>query len=154
MIAEEQPKLQGSRNNATKTRGKPFPPGNAGRPPGARNKTTLAIEALLEGQHVALTQKVVALALEGDGTALKLCFERLAPPRRDAPIKVSLPQVRAAGETISASKAVVNAVCSGEITPSEGGAVMALLSAHLRFVETLELTTRVEQLEALAVAQK
>jgi hypothetical protein len=64
------------RKNAENTRGKPFLPGNAGRQKGSRNKTTVAIEALLEGQHAALTQKVIAKALEGDMTALKLCLDR------------------------------------------------------------------------------
>ena len=41
-----------------------------GRPRGARHKTTLAIEALLEGQHEALTQKAIDLALAGDGPRL------------------------------------------------------------------------------------
>lgn len=36
---------------------KPGESGNpAGRPKGARNKATLAVEALLDGQHEALTQ--------------------------------------------------------------------------------------------------
>ncbi len=36
-----------SGKNAAATRGRPFAQGNAGRPKGARNKTTLAVEALL-----------------------------------------------------------------------------------------------------------
>ena len=133
--------------NATKTRGRPFPPGNPGRPRGARHKTTLAIEALLEGQHTALTQKAVALALEGDVTALRMCLDRLAPPRRDAPIKIDLPQVTSAADTLSASSAVIAAVSNGEITPSEAGSIMAILSAHQRFVETLDLEVRLLKLE-------
>jgi hypothetical protein len=34
-----------------------FAPGNPGRPKGARHRATRAIEALLEGQGEALTQK-------------------------------------------------------------------------------------------------
>ena len=37
---------------AGNTRGKPFPAGNAGRPKGARNKATLALEVLLDGEAV------------------------------------------------------------------------------------------------------
>jgi hypothetical protein len=53
----------------------------AGRPKGSRNKTTLAIEALLEGEAEALTRKAIERALEGDMAALRLCMDRLAPPR-------------------------------------------------------------------------
>ena len=44
----------------------------AGRPKGARNRTTLAIEALLDGEAEELARKVIEKAREGDMTALKL----------------------------------------------------------------------------------
>ena len=51
---------------------KPGQSGNpAGKPKGARNKATLAIEALLDGEAEALTRKAIERALEGDGVALK-----------------------------------------------------------------------------------
>ena len=37
-----------------------FQKSNAGRPKGARNKKTLAIESLLEGQSEALTQTAIS----------------------------------------------------------------------------------------------
>src|SRR5438045_4633545 len=94
------------RKNAENTRGKPFPRGNPGRRKGSRNKTTVAIEALLEGQHVALTQTLISKALEGDGPALKLCLDRLAPARRDAPVCIDLPEVNGAGGLVAASAAI------------------------------------------------
>jgi hypothetical protein len=138
------------RKNASNTRGRPFQRGNPGRPRGARHKTTVAIEALLEGQYETLTQRAISKALEGDVTALKLCLDRLAPPRRDAPIKIELPQVAGAAETLAASAAVITALSKGEISPAEAGAVMAILSAHHRFVETLELEERLKALEQRA----
>ena len=73
-------------NTAPKQRGRPFRPGvspnPAGRPKGARNKTTMAVEALLEGEAQALTRKALELALAGDTTALRLCLERIAPRQR------------------------------------------------------------------------
>jgi hypothetical protein len=36
------------RNNAAKTRGRPFEPGNPGRPKGARHKATLLAERLMQ----------------------------------------------------------------------------------------------------------
>ena len=55
----------------------------AGRPAGSRNSATLACETLLEGQAEALTQKAVELALAGDPVALKICIDRIFPPRKD-----------------------------------------------------------------------
>ena len=52
-------------NNASVTRGRPFPKGNAGRPKGARNKVTVAVESLLDGEAEGLTRK-----------AIRTCHER------------------------------------------------------------------------------
>ena len=54
----------------------------AGRPPGSRNRATIAAEALLEGEAQALTRKAIELALAGDTTALRLCLERIVPQRK------------------------------------------------------------------------
>ena len=59
-----------------------FSAGNAGRPKGSRNKATIAIESLLQGQAEALTQTAVQKALEGDSVALRLCIERIAPAQK------------------------------------------------------------------------
>ena len=66
------------------TQFKPGQSGNPdGRPKGARNATTMALEALLDGQANALTQKAIDLALTGDMAALRLCLDRILPPRKD-----------------------------------------------------------------------
>jgi hypothetical protein len=39
-----------------------FTSGNAGKPRGSRNKATVAIESLLEGQAEALTQKAIFIS--------------------------------------------------------------------------------------------
>jgi len=54
-----------------------------GRPKGALNEATLATQALLDGEAEVLTRKVVELAKEGNQVALRLCLERLLPPRKD-----------------------------------------------------------------------
>jgi hypothetical protein len=108
----------------------------------------LAIEALLEGQHEALTQKAIEKALEGDTVALRLCLDRLAPARRDAPITFNLAPVSSASDAVAASSSLLAAVAAGEITPDEGGRVMALLTAHRTIVETCDLDQRIRALEA------
>ena len=49
--------IEGPRNNAGITRGRPFSLGNPGRPKGARHMATRAMESLLEGEGEALTRK-------------------------------------------------------------------------------------------------
>ena len=67
-----------------------------GRPKGSLNKATLASQALLDGEAEALTRKVVELAKEGHPVALRLCLERLLPPRKDRPINFTLPKIKGA----------------------------------------------------------
>jgi hypothetical protein len=127
-----------------------FAPGNGlgGKPKGSRHKVTLAVEALLEGEHEALTRKAVEKALAGDMTAMRLCLDRIAPPRKDAPISFELPVIRSAADTVAASSALLDAVAGGEVTPDEAGRVMALLTAHKTLVETGDLEQRIAALEA------
>ena len=136
------------RKNAGTTRGRPFQPGNPGRPKGARHRTTLAIEALLEGEHTKLTRKAIEMALKGDTIALRLCLERLAPARKDSPVRLELPPVRTAKEAVAASTALLESVAAGEVTPDEAGRVMTLLTAHKALIETCDLETRLTELEA------
>ena len=68
----------------------------SGRPRGARNKTTLAVEALLDGEAEVLTRKAVERAKEGDSVALRLCLERILPPRKDRPVSFALPKIESA----------------------------------------------------------
>jgi len=140
-----------NRNNGTSTEGrKPdgtFAAGNPGRPLGARHKTTTALLSLLDGQAEALTQKAVDLALEGDTAALRLCIERIAPTRKDAPVQFDLPSMTCAGDAAEAAGAVLAAVSEGGLTPVEGASVMALIETYRRTLETTELERRVGELE-------
>src|SRR5215469_17150646 len=69
---------------------KPGQCGNpAGRPPGTRNKATETAELLLEGEAEALTRKAVEKAPAGDPMALRLCLDRLIPPRRGRKVQLA-----------------------------------------------------------------
>ena len=125
-----------------------FGPGNPGKPRGARHKATVAALALLEGEADRLTRKAVEVALTGDVTALRLCLERIAPPRKDAPVTFPLPSMRSAGDAAKAAGAVLEAVADGELTPIEGAHVMGLVDAFRRTLEATELETRLAALEA------
>ena len=124
-----------------------FGTGNPGKPKGTRHKATQAALALLDGEAEALTRQAVTLALGGDTTALRLCLERIAPPRRDAPVTFDLPPMETARDAAKAAGAVLGAVAEGELTPGEGAALMALVEGFRRTLETSELEARVAALE-------
>ena len=128
-----------------------FGAGNAGRPKGARNRATTAALTLLEGQAEALTQRAVDLALEGDTTALRLCLERIAPPRRDTHVSFPLPRMASAKDAAEAAGAVLQAVSEGELTPTEAAQVMGLVDSYRRTLEVTELEARVAALEGQRV---
>lgn len=146
-----------NRKNGTKTAGRDesgrFSPGNPGKPPGARHKATRAVEALLDGEAETLSRKAVELALEGDTTALRLCLERIAPPRKDSPVTFHLPKMKSAGDAARAAAAILQAVASGELTPTQGAHAMGLVDGFRRVLEVTEIETRLADLEAAADAK-
>lgn len=114
-------------------------PGNPGRPRGARHQATEAALALLDGEAMALTRKAVEATLAGDMGALRLCLERIAPPRRDAPVTLDLPSMQSAADAARAAGAVLASVATGDMTPTEGAHIMGLVEAFRRALETSEL---------------
>ncbi len=118
-----------------------------GRPLGARNKATRAAEALLDGEAETLTRACVAAALAGDTTALRLCLERILPPRRDRPIDFKLSPISTAAEACVAVSEIVEAVSSGDLTPTEATAITGLVDAFVKALETRDLEARVLALE-------
>ena len=124
-----------------------FGPGNPGKPKGARHRITRAAAALLDGRAEEITEKAVALALEGDTTALRLCLERIVPPRKDAPITFTLPPMQSARDAAGAAASVLQAVAEGEITPAEGAQLMALVESYRRTLETTDIEERLTALE-------
>jgi len=125
-----------------------FSAGNSGRPKGSRNKATIAIENLLQGQAEALTQTAVTKALAGDSVALKLCMERIAPAPKDQPVSFSLPQMNNALDASEAAGSVLNAVSNGELTPIEATRVMGLVESYRRTLELMEIEERLKALES------
>ena len=114
-------------NTGPKQRGEPFQRGQSGnpngRPKGSRNKATLAVEALLEGQHEALTQAAISKALEGDSTALKLCLDRIAPIRKGRPVPLDIPEITDVRSLAAAGAVVGNALAAGELSSDEAAGV-------------------------------
>ena len=124
-----------------------FGPGNAGKPPGSRHRATLAVEALLDGEAEVLTRKAIELAMEGDTTALRLCLERIAPPRREAPVTVEIPTIKTAGDLPKAIAVLLQAAGRGDLTPGEAGRLAGLVGEAGKALELHDLEVRLQRLE-------
>ena len=122
-----------------------FTTGNSGKPKCSRNKATLAIESLLQGQAEALTQTAVFKALEGDSVALRLCIERLAP--KDKPVSFNLSNLNNAMDASEAAGSVLSAVSEGDLTPIEATRIMGLIDSYRRTLELTEIEKRLQALE-------
>jgi len=85
---------------------------------GARHKATVAAEALLDGEAEALTRKAVEMALAGDGAALRLCLDRIIPPRRERPVRFNVPVMHSPGDAVAAMAAIAAAVAQAHLTPA------------------------------------
>ena len=120
-----------------------FSAGNSGRPNGSRNKATIAIEILLQGQAEALTQTAVT----SDSVALRLCMERIAPTPKDQPVLFSLPKMKNALDASEAAGSVLTAVSEGELTPVEATRVMGPIDSYRRTLELTEIKQRLQALE-------
>lgn len=118
-----------------------------GRPKGARHKYLRAMEALLEGEAEGLTRRVIQLALEGDTTALRLCLERLLPPRKERPVMVDLPRVKIIADAPIFLSKIVELTALGELTPGEAQALSSLMEPMRKATELVELEERVAALE-------
>jgi hypothetical protein len=96
----------------SKPRGRPFSPGNTlgrGRPKGSRNKAQAPGQHLLDQYSESLTRKCIAMALQGDQRALRICMERINPARQDACVQLSLPSIRTAQDVEKAADKVTQA---------------------------------------------
>jgi len=121
----------------------------SGRPPGAKNKTTLAAQALLEGEAENLTRQCVQLAKEGHPIALKLVMERILTPLKERPIKVDLVAPDNLDRVIRAMNQVVEHVTDGKIGPQEGHTLMSMLATTQKTIETVQLEQRIAALESI-----
>src|SRR5262245_48885575 len=111
----------------------------AGRPRGSRNAATLAAEALLDGEAVALTRKAIEMALGGDTVALRICMERLLPARKDRSLSFALPPITSARDAADISAAVTAAVSNGEISLSEAADVGRLIDTYVKAYRAAEI---------------
>lgn len=138
---------------ARRQRGRPFQKGRSGnpdgRPIGARNKTTVAVETLLDGDAEALTRVVIDKAKAGDMTAMRLCMERIAPPRKDRNVSFDIPQFSSARDAAQLSGSLIRAVAAGSISPAEAAEVGKLIESYVRTISATEIEDRIRRLEKL-----
>jgi hypothetical protein len=132
----------------------PFKPGKSGnpsgKPKGARNKTTLAMQSLLDGEAETITRKAVEMAKCGDSTAMRLVMERLIAPRKDRPVSFDMPEIKTPSDALVAATAIMRAVGESNLTPSEAAELSKVVENFTRVAESADLLERIKRLEQMA----
>jgi hypothetical protein len=130
-----------------KVRGRPFQPGNPGRPVGAKNKTTRLLEQLVGNEAEKLVRKGIDRALGGDGRCLQLFLDRLLPRRNGRPVDFTLPAVTNMRDVVAAMAAITNAVNDGSLTAEEAGQLVKFLDGYTKVLGVHDHAARLEALE-------
>ena len=120
---------------------------SAGRPRGARDKATLAAEALFDSKAEALSRKAVELALGGNEGAPRICLDRIIASRRERPILLAVPAIRSASDIAAAMGTIVKAAVQGAITPDEAFKLSRMVDTIVRAIETSDFDKRLQILE-------
>ena len=106
------------------------------------------VMALMEGGAEEVTRAVIDAAKAGDLAAARLVIERLAPPLRERPLSLPLPDTGTVAGVSAAQQAILQAVGEGEILPGEGTALAGIVESRRKALETVELEQRISALEA------
>jgi len=129
----------------------PFQPGQSGnpdgRPRGARNKRTIAIENIMECEADLIIRKAIEMAKEGHMAAIRLVIDRLAPACKDRPVAFELPPLTKPADAVTASAMIAAAVAAGELTPSEAAKMSKVVDAYVNALEAYIFEDRVAKLE-------
>lgn len=128
-----------------------FQKGQSGNPngkvKGTKNKATLAAEHFLKDELDNICRKLVEEALNGNLQAIKLVLDRVLPPKKDREIELRLPKLKNVNDAVKAASAIVNAVSSSEITPSEGEILSKTVDAFVKAIHVYDLEKRIIELE-------
>jgi hypothetical protein len=130
-----------------------FGQGNPGKPKGARNKATLAAQALLDGEAEGIARKAVELALAGDGAALRLCLERVVPSLKSVAPRVAV-DTGGVNSLTGQARALVAAALAGEVAPDVAAGLIGALGTTARVEEVESLRARLEALERAMKGQR
>jgi len=135
-----------------------FLPGRSGnpggRPTGSRNQATLLFERLIAENTQEVAEALLAKALDGNALALKLCVDRIMPPRRHERADFVLPPLVAAGDAAKALAAIAAAAASGEISAAEARDLTVPVTNFLRALEAEDFDKRLDELERKAGIKK
>src|SRR3954468_8403210 len=119
----------------------------AGRPRGSRGRATMALQDMLARDAESIARTAINLAKHGNIAALRICIDRLLPPRRQEPVTLDLPALDKVADTVAATSAIVAAVAAGDLTAAEAADLAKVVDVHVQALATAAFEARLARLE-------
>ena len=125
-----------------------FEKGNPGRRLGSRNRTTLAVESIFQGEAESIARVALLLASRGDMTAIREILGRVVPPRKSRPIELEgFPKIESVQDVPKAMSFLANATARGEISADEAAGLASVVNQYTAAVEAVDHETRLAAIE-------
>lgn len=118
-----------------------------GRHQGTRNSASELSDEILMANAEDLTRAAVAMALDGDSAALRLCIDRIVPKRRHRPLNLTWPAINTLADVDMAMTATLGALGNGQLEVEQAGALTAILDSKRRSIAAVEIERRLNSLE-------
>jgi hypothetical protein len=118
-----------------------------GKPKGATHRATRLAITLFEGDAEEIVAAVINKAKDGDMVAARIVIERLLPPAKERPIQIALPDTSTTEGIGAAQDTILAAVSRGDLLPGEGDALMSMIDARRKAIETHNFEQRIAALE-------
>lgn len=147
-MAERPRPKQKSSPSEPPARGRPFKPGNPGRPPGSKNKTTKILEELLDGEAENLTRTLIDLAKEGERRSLLYCMDRLIPQRRGRALDLQLPKINGVKDIPSAMSVIAAGVNDGNLSAEEASHLVRFFESYANAFIVNDFAIRLQNVES------
>jgi hypothetical protein len=125
-----------------------FQPGNPGKPKGARNKATMMLEAMFDGEAAEIGRTVVAMAKGGRLEAIKLVLDRAYPTRKRRNVHgIELPPMKTMTDASAAMGIIVDAVSRGALAIEDAQDLTGIVEAFRKSHEFADIERRLVALE-------
>ena len=119
----------------------------AGRPRGSFHPTATLAEQMLAGDAEGIIRKTIDQAKDGNGTALRICWDRIAPLPRKEPAyeRPTLEEVsnQEMTDALDLLIAILKAFDGGDLVAREGSEIVKLIETYERKLEAV--VTKLEQ---------
>lgn len=126
-----------------------FKPGQSGNPNGRPKGVGVRAQlfnALVAPYKEELIAKAMEMALGGNESMMRLLLDRLLPAKPvDDPIAIG----KIEGTLAEKGEKVLTAITEGELTPTEGNAVLDAFASQAKIIESTKLSNLAEELEKL-----